>query len=458
MASVLASVCAAILIAAAVLKLADRTGTAVALSSYGIVGRWARVAVGLVVAWELALAALLVAGVRAGAAATAITFVAFAFAQIAALASGRGGMACGCMGGAGRLSAFSVARALALAGAGGSLLLAERFAPVADAPPVLAASLVGTIATVARLRSRRPTAALDITGEGPPIGEPTQLADWLPAPDGRLRLAVFTSASCRLCRALAPEMGAVVADGRVVLRTFEEQREREVWQSVGVPGAPYAVVVAADGTVAAKGTINDGRQLRSVIADAHARQGLPLISALGPDSRRDFLGKAIATAGAVAAGSTVTALIEPGEAEAFHFCGHIYTTDGCPHPTGLPRIDSRGRPLRAADGRRVDDLGRLIDASGLPIDDGGRPLLDPDGRRLPAAPRTAVCSLVGRRYGFRARTDGAWYRCCGGNVRKLVDCCTPESRRINGDAGLTGYCYQGRKVFCVMYYDTRVRC
>ena len=64
-------------------------------------------------------------------------------------------------------------------------------------------------------------------------------------------------------------------------------------------------------------------------------------------------------------------LIAPGEAEAYHFCGHIYTTDSCPHPTGLPRIDSKGRPLRAKDGHRVDDLGRLIDAHGDPVDEDG---------------------------------------------------------------------------------------
>ena len=56
------------------------------------------------------------------------------------------------------------------------------------------------------------------------------------------------------------------------------------------------------------------------------------------------------------------------------------------------------------------------------------------------------------------RVDGAWYRCCDGQVRKLMDCCTTGSRRINGDRALTGYCYDGRKVFCVMYYDTRVPC
>ena len=31
-----------------------------------------------------------------------------------------------------------------------------------------------------------------------------------------------------------------------------------------------------------------------------------------------------------------------------------------------------------------------------------------------------------------------------------------RNTRINGDAALTGYCYGGRKVFCVQYYDTKV--
>jgi hypothetical protein len=59
---------------------------------------------------------------------------------------------------------------------------------------------------------------------------------------------------------------------------------------------------------------------------------------------------------------------------------------------------------------------------------------------------------------LRTQVDGAWYRCCGGRVRKLVDCCAYTRQRINGDAALTGYCYQGRKVFCVMYFQTSVPC
>jgi hypothetical protein len=175
-------------------------------------------------------------------------------------------------------------------------------------------------------------------------------------------------------------------------------------------------------------------------------------------SRRGFLSRVGAGVMALAGAQTAGALIKPGEAEAYHFCGHIYTTDSCPHPTGLPRIDSRGLPLRARDGHRVDDLGRLVDRRGAPVDEHDEPLTDPDGRPLPRASRTPVCKAVAEEYDIRTATDGAWYRCCGGRVRKLVDCCSYSRRRINGDRALTGYCYKGRKVFCVMYFQTKVPC
>ena len=175
-------------------------------------------------------------------------------------------------------------------------------------------------------------------------------------------------------------------------------------------------------------------------------------------SRRGFLARIGRMLLAAAGGGAVAAAFGPDDAGAFHFCGHIYTTASCPHPTGLPRVDARGFPLRARDGKPVDDLGRPIDAAGRPVDDQGRPLLDPDGQPLPPAPRTRLCQAVGRVYGFRTWIDGAWYRCCGGRIRKLIDCCAYSRRRINGDAALTGYCYAGRKVFCVHYYDTNVPC
>jgi hypothetical protein len=175
-------------------------------------------------------------------------------------------------------------------------------------------------------------------------------------------------------------------------------------------------------------------------------------------SRRGFLARVGGAVLAATGARQATALIAPEAAEAYHFCGHIYTTDSCPHPTGLPRVDTRGYPLRAKDGHRVDDLGRLVDVKGRPVDEDGERLTDAEGRALPVASRTKVCDAVSDQYGFETWVDGAWYRCCGGHVRKLWDCCAYSRTRINGDGSLTGYCYKGRKVFCVMYVQTKVPC
>lgn len=188
------------------------------------------------------------------------------------------------------------------------------------------------------------------------------------------------------------------------------------------------------------------------------RFGRALDSLAGESSRRGFLARAGAALTALTAGGLVAKAVKPGDADAYHFCGHTYTTGSCLHPTGLPRIDGHGYPLNAEDGVPVDDLGRAVNDKAQPVDGHGKTLRDPDGRPLPPAPRTRVCDATSRVYNFDPHMDGSWYRCCGGTVRKLCDCCAHTQTRINGDAALEGYCYRGRKVFCVMYFQTKVPC
>jgi hypothetical protein len=176
-------------------------------------------------------------------------------------------------------------------------------------------------------------------------------------------------------------------------------------------------------------------------------------------TRRSFLGRLGAGALAVAGGSTVAAAVKPEDAEAFHICGHIWTTGSCPSPLGLPRVDRRGYPLRPGDGRPIDNLGRLLNAEGFPIDDQGQRLVGPDGQPLERGPRTRLCEeWVHERYRLNPVVQGSWYRCCKGQVRKIVDCCTTSTRRINGDASLVGYCWKGKRVFCILYYDSGLAC
>jgi hypothetical protein len=209
--------------------------------------------------------------------------------------------------------------------------------------------------------------------------------------------------------------------------------------------APGGVDRAASGLAHALAASTTRRSfLGRVSAGVMALLGVPLAATVPVPARGDV---SDAVPGTEPAGSW------------FGFCGHYWTTGSCPGPFHFPRVDDGGRPLRPSDGRPVDDLGRLVDAGGRPVDEAGRPLLAPDGLPLPRAPRTRLCEdwAVGE-YGLNAVTQGSWYRCCNGVVRRLADCCSTSRRRINGDTALVGYCHGGRTVFCVVYMETGVPC
>ncbi len=192
--------------------------------------------------------------------------------------------------------------------------------------------------------------------------------------------------------------------------------------------------------------------------DQHARR---LADALATRyTRRSVVTRVSRAALVLLGGRIVVAAIAPDAAQANHFCGHIWTTKSCPSPRGIPRVDRTGRPLRIGDGRPIDNLGRLVNGAGEPIDEAGQPLRGPDGEVLPPAPRTRICEDWVREiyHHHDARLQGAWYRCCHGQIRKLWDCCSHSTLRINGDAALHGYCKPGMRVFCVTYRDTGLPC
>lgn len=159
-------------------------------------------------------------------------------------------------------------------------------------------------------------------------------------------------------------------------------------------------------------------------------------------SRRSFLGRLGRAVVALAGGPLVAAALAPERAEAYHICGHIYTTGSCPHPYHpRSRIDRYGYPVHPEHGYPVDDDGNIYVS------------------RLQK--RSHICrEVVPRRYPEtgQPKNGGGWSRCCNGRIRRIVDCCAHHHRRINGDAALVGYCHNGRKVFCIMYRDTEVPC
>ena len=160
-------------------------------------------------------------------------------------------------------------------------------------------------------------------------------------------------------------------------------------------------------------------------------------------SRRGFLGRLGRGVVALAGGSLVATALAPTRAEAYHICGHTYTTGSCPHPySPLSRTDRYGYPVHPT--------------YGYPVDDGGKVFRDPTTQV-----RSKTCEArVSRVYPFvhNPRYGGGWTRCCSGRLRHIQDCCSSSSIRINGDYAVHGYCPSGLKVFCITFRELTTSC
>jgi hypothetical protein len=160
-------------------------------------------------------------------------------------------------------------------------------------------------------------------------------------------------------------------------------------------------------------------------------------------SRRSFLGTVGKGVVALAGGGFVASALAPERAEAYHICGHTYTTGSCPHPySPLTRVDRYGFPVHPT--------------YGYPVADDGTRFVDPDTQE-----RHKTCQrYVQMFYPFvkDARIGGGWTRCCSGRLRHIVDCCSSSKIRINGDYAVRGYCPKGTRVFCIGYRELTTRC
>ncbi len=277
------------LLAAAGLKAARPASAAAGLATYGIgAPRLQRAGLWLLVACEATLAIALAAGAAAAPAVAAGLFALFAAASSAALAAGRKGAPCACFSASTRLQWTSPARAAALASVAGVTALGwlprapygyERWLTLAlslsvAAIAVLAVALLALAREVGVLRlSGGARGALEIAGEGPALGERAPWSEQIErGPRALLKLAVFSSEGCPLCRQVEPAVAHVAADPLLAVRVFDEHADEPVWRAAAVPGSPYAVALDLDGATLAKGTFNSLGQLESVLATARARE------------------------------------------------------------------------------------------------------------------------------------------------------------------------------------------
>jgi hypothetical protein len=279
-----------ILLGSAGAKLAAPRRTRAALATFGLRGEHGRAAAWpALVALEAGLGAAVALGSDAAAWAAAGLMLAFAAALAGALRAGQAGKPCGCLGPRSRVSRLALLRALALAAAYAALPFVPARAPSAQgwlalglalalaAIAVLAVLVLGLAREVGELRlALGPQPALEIEGEGPPLGERVAAIERFdPAPGARFALAVFSSEGCPMCQALEPAVRALARDRLLAVERFDEHADAAAWRELGIPGSPYAVVLALDGTVLSQGTFNSIRQLESLVATAEAREREP---------------------------------------------------------------------------------------------------------------------------------------------------------------------------------------
>jgi len=122
--------------------------------------------------------------------------------------------------------------------------------------------------------------ALEIPEEGPELGTAQTWAAAVPASRrALLRVAIFTSEGCPLCRRVEPAVAHVAADPLLAVGVFDELADAATWAQAGAPGSPYAVALDRDGVALAKGTFNSLPQLESILGTARTRErGLAVVA------------------------------------------------------------------------------------------------------------------------------------------------------------------------------------
>lgn len=276
----------AVLVGAALLKLASPRSSAAALATFGFADsplRWA--AWGSLVCAEVGLGIGVAAGSDQASYLAAALMAAFGLLMIGAMMRGRVGAPCACFGSRSRVGPLAVLRNFALAAAFAALPLLPEPALSTDqwlalglglsllACAGLAVAVLALAREIGMLRLRLgPASALEIPEEGPPVSAKLGLASSFgEAPQSDILLAAFLSEGCHICRTLEPALESLAADPLLEVRIFDEVEDANTWTELGIPGSPFALALDGGGIVLAKGTFNNLSQLESVLATAERR-------------------------------------------------------------------------------------------------------------------------------------------------------------------------------------------
>ncbi len=132
----------------------------------------------------------------------------------------------------------------------------------------LGIAVVALLRQVGVLHARIAPMGTHFAGEGPDLGTdaPDVGLDWSRSP---LSLVVFTSATCTICRELAPSIDALRrSDNRLVVHSIDLERNNQVFSAFNVRSTPYVITVNQRGTVLGRGVANTLEQVEELVREA----------------------------------------------------------------------------------------------------------------------------------------------------------------------------------------------
>lgn len=271
---------------AGIAKLATLNRFAMVLGTHSVPRPLRRPGAMLLAGVEIAIGALLGAGIATTPVAIAAAVVSgvFALALVRTRLRGNTRSTCGCFGGRRATNTnLLIVRGGMIAAA--STLLASGVADITGPRPetlrstvlaVLGILVIGlALAVIALFRQvgvlslrLAPQTALELLDEGPAIGEPAPLLPELTRMGQEL--VAFVSLNCRMCLEVLPGLRALDRD-TLPVHWVREDAEEEVFADWAVPGTPY-VVYLVDGVVRSKGLVNTLEQIDWVLDQGAERQ------------------------------------------------------------------------------------------------------------------------------------------------------------------------------------------
>jgi hypothetical protein len=136
---------------------------------------------------------------------------------------------------------------------------------------VLAIAVIALLRQIGVLHARLHPLGAHFADEGPPLDADAPGIPGLDYATAALTLLTFTSATCEVCKVLAPSLDALRRSYTDVrLHDVDLGRDRGVFDAFNVRSTPYVVAVDGGGIVRGRGIVNSLEQIEELLDEAAA--------------------------------------------------------------------------------------------------------------------------------------------------------------------------------------------